>query len=165
MLLDLFEWLTGYYGGFRVFGYLTLRAIFASLTALTHVTITGRLYMDFWSDRHCPEEKNNDPTQFDGLWYLYVAVTYDGGATWVTSNASPGDPVQRGPICMDGTGCGGYRNLLDFNDIAIDERGRILVGYSDGCVGNCVDGGPNLLRRRHDQAPSDRTARSTSAVS
>jgi len=40
--------------------------IAASLTALTHVTITGRLYMDFWSDRHCPEEKNNDPTQFDG---------------------------------------------------------------------------------------------------
>ena len=25
MLLDLFEWLAGYYGGFRVFGYLTLR--------------------------------------------------------------------------------------------------------------------------------------------
>jgi hypothetical protein len=87
----------------------------------------------------------DDPTQFDGLWYLYVAVTYDGGATWATSNASPGDPVQRGPICMDGTGCGGYRNLLDFNDIAIDERGRVLVGYSDGCVGNCVDGGPNSL--------------------
>ncbi|HTL50405.1 MAG TPA: phospho-N-acetylmuramoyl-pentapeptide-transferase [Steroidobacteraceae bacterium] len=41
MLLDLFEWLTGYYGGFRVFGYLTLRAIFAALTALTIALFVG----------------------------------------------------------------------------------------------------------------------------
>jgi hypothetical protein len=26
----------------------------ASLTALTHVTITGRAYAQIWSDRHCP---------------------------------------------------------------------------------------------------------------
>jgi hypothetical protein len=26
----------------------------ASLTALTHVTITGRAYLNMWSDRHCP---------------------------------------------------------------------------------------------------------------
>jgi phospho-N-acetylmuramoyl-pentapeptide-transferase len=41
MLLDLFEWLTQYYGGFRVFGYLTLRAIFAALTALTIAMFVG----------------------------------------------------------------------------------------------------------------------------
>jgi phospho-N-acetylmuramoyl-pentapeptide-transferase len=41
MLLDLFEWLTGYYGGFRVFGYFTLRAIFAALTALTIALFVG----------------------------------------------------------------------------------------------------------------------------
>jgi len=41
MLLDLFDWLTGYYGGFRVFGYLTLRAIFAALTALTIALLVG----------------------------------------------------------------------------------------------------------------------------
>ncbi len=41
MLLDLFEWLTGYYGGFRVFGYITLRAIFAALTALTIALFVG----------------------------------------------------------------------------------------------------------------------------
>jgi len=29
----------------------------ASLTALAHVTITGRAYFDVWSDRHCPVEK------------------------------------------------------------------------------------------------------------
>lgn len=26
----------------------------ASLTALTHVTVSGRLYLNMWSDRHCP---------------------------------------------------------------------------------------------------------------
>lgn len=35
----------------------------ASLTALSHVTITGRLYLDMWSDRHCPELKGDT---FDG---------------------------------------------------------------------------------------------------
>jgi phospho-N-acetylmuramoyl-pentapeptide-transferase len=41
MLLDLFDWLTDYYGGFRVFGYLTLRAIFAALTALSIALLVG----------------------------------------------------------------------------------------------------------------------------
>jgi phospho-N-acetylmuramoyl-pentapeptide-transferase len=41
MLLDLFEWLSEYYGGFRVFGYLTLRAIFAALTALSISLLIG----------------------------------------------------------------------------------------------------------------------------
>ena len=41
MLLDLFAWLSEYYGGFRVFGYLTLRAIFAALTALTIALFVG----------------------------------------------------------------------------------------------------------------------------
>jgi len=86
-----------------------------------------------------------DPNQFDGVWHLYVAVTYDGGRSWVTSNATPNDPVQRGPICMQGTTCEAYRNLLDFNDISIDEKGRVYVGYSDGCVGNCIQTGPNSL--------------------
>ncbi len=41
MLLDLFAWLTDYYGGFRVFGYLTLRAILAALTALAISLVVG----------------------------------------------------------------------------------------------------------------------------
>ncbi len=41
MLLDVFDWLANYYGGFRVFGYLTLRAIFAALTSLCIALIVG----------------------------------------------------------------------------------------------------------------------------
>ncbi len=37
-------------------------------------------------------------TGFQGIWYLYVATTYDGGVTWTTQNVTPDDPIQRGSI-------------------------------------------------------------------
>ena len=83
-----------------------------------------------------------DPN-FPAVWHLYIAHTYDGGASWVTTDATPNDPVQRGTICSAGTTCGGTRNLLDFMDATVDAQGRILVGYADGCVGGCVNGGAN----------------------
>jgi hypothetical protein len=58
-------------------------------------------------------------------------------------DATPNDPVQKGTICSAGTTCGGTRNLLDFIDATADAQGRVLVGYADGCVGGCVNGGPN----------------------
>lgn len=80
---------------------------------------------------------------FPGAWHLYIASTTDGGATWTTVNATPNDPVQRGSICLSGTTCGSARNLLDFMDIAVDEEGRVLVAFADGCVGGCVSAPPN----------------------
>ena len=75
-------------------------------------------------------------------WHLYVATTYDGGQTWTTVDATQDDPVQRGAVCTQGTTCAEGRNLLDFNDITIDDEGRVLVAYADGCIGSCVGGGP-----------------------
>jgi hypothetical protein len=86
----------------------------------------------------------DDPT-FPAVWHLYVAHTYDGGATWTTVDVTPDDPVQRGTICTAGTSCGSTRNLLDFIGIAVDGEGRVLVGYADGCVGTCVSGGANTF--------------------
>ncbi|MCA1815015.1 MAG: exo-alpha-sialidase, partial [Acidobacteria bacterium] len=80
---------------------------------------------------------------FAGVWYLYIASTFDGGRTWTTINATPNDPVQRGGICTTGTACTGFRNLLDFFDATVDKQGRVAVGYVDGCVGPCVQAGPN----------------------
>jgi hypothetical protein len=72
---------------------------------------------------------------FDGTWYGYVATTHDGGASWLTVNATPGDPVQRGVVCTDGTTCpDGTRNLLDFNDLELDAKGRPVAAFADGCV-------------------------------
>ena len=81
-------------------------------------------------------------TSFPGTWYGFIATTYDHGQTWVTVNATEGDPVQRGVVCTNGTTCpSGTRNLLDFNDAALDKKGRVLAAYADGCVTNeCIAG-------------------------
>jgi hypothetical protein len=72
---------------------------------------------------------------FNGTWYGYIATTYDGGATWVTVNATGNDPVQRGVVCTQGTTCAsGTRNLLDFNDLEVDAKGRPVAAFADGCV-------------------------------
>ncbi len=97
---------------------------------------------------------------FEGTWQLYVSTTYDGGATWVTVNATGDDPVQRGNVCDAGLSCPtapDTRNLLDFMDVQIDGRGRILVAYADGCVSPaCVAGadknGDGFLDARDNDA-------------
>ncbi len=77
-------------------------------------------------------------------WHLYVSSTFDRGATWATTDATPTDPVQRGPICSGGTVCSSSpntRNLLDFMDEQVDAQGRVLVGYADGCIASCTTAG------------------------
>jgi len=55
--------------------------LLVSLTALSHVTITGRAYLNMWSDRHCPELKGG---MFDGdpiaACAGYKARVIDGGS-------------------------------------------------------------------------------------
>ncbi len=82
---------------------------------------------------------DQDPN-YPGVWYLYVAYTYDGGSTWQVTNATPNDPVQRS--CVDNGGtvggtCTSRRNMLDFNGIDVDKQGRVLVSYTDGCTNDC----------------------------
>lgn len=84
---------------------------------------------------------NDQAASFQGAWYLYVSVTTDGGATWTTVNATPGDPVQRGCIWMGG-GTNACRNLYDFQGMTMDAQGRVLVGYADGCTSTTCRG-PN----------------------
>jgi hypothetical protein len=72
--------------------------------------------------------------KFNGVWHLYVAHTYDGGQTWRTIDVTPNDPLQRGCIWLGG-GSNICRNMLDFMGIDVDKRGRVVVGYNDGCAG------------------------------
>jgi hypothetical protein len=75
---------------------------------------------------------------FRGVWYFYIATTFDRGQTYTLVNATGNDPVQVGSLCTGGTLCGTDRNLLDFNDLQIDSEGRVLAAYADGCVApNC----------------------------
>ena len=92
---------------------------------------------------------NHSAADFKGIWYAYVASTYDAGKTWHTVNVTPNDPVQReGGICTSGSSCGNNRNLLDFNEITYDEKGRVIFGYADGCIGKCVLEGPNTFSQQ-----------------
>jgi hypothetical protein len=112
---------------------------------------------------------------FAGTWYPYIATTYDGGQSWTVIRADNDpllpmgtkNPVQQGVICTEGTLCPAgppdTRNLLDFNELAVDSRGRIVAVYADGChtVGNpaalhpCMtqpDNDPALTTRMQNQA-------------
>jgi hypothetical protein len=75
--------------------------------------------------------------QFAGIWHAYVATTYDAGQTWFEQDVTPNDPVQRGPIWLQG-GAVLWRNLLDFNDETVDAKGRIHMALADGCTHACV---------------------------
>ncbi len=85
-----------------------------------------------------PTAGDTQSADFLGIWHLYVAFTYNSGRTWTTADATPADPVQRGCIWNQG-GSNPCRNLLDFNDITVDQSGRVVVGYADGCTGTCVN--------------------------
>lgn len=100
---------------------------------------------------------------FAGTWFGYIATTFDGGATWVTANATPNDPVQRGVVCTNGTTCpDGTRNLLDFNDVTVDKQGRVLAAYADGCVtGECVRGVDRNNDGKIDSNDNDGAAKAT----
>ena len=88
------------------------------------------------------------------VWHGYIATTYDGGKNWILADITPNDPVQVGNVCLLGLGCSGGRNLLDFNGIDVDSEGRVLFGYTDGCVtclntrtGQSLDGRGTIARQ------------------
>jgi hypothetical protein len=108
----------------------------------------GRAAVAFLGTNAVGDDQHNNfvgPDKLPAVWHLYVALTYDGGKTWHTVDATGKDPVQRGCIDMQGTSnktildkvCS-QRNLLDFNDITMDSHGRVYVAYTDGCVDACV---------------------------
>lgn len=73
------------------------------------------------------------------VWHYYVALSYDAGMTWAVHKLTQ-DPVQVGGIydVVIGGG-GGCRNLLDFQDMDIDSKGRIHIGWADGCTRKCAE--------------------------
>jgi hypothetical protein len=70
------------------------------------------------------------------VWHYYLSMSLDGGATWTTTRLSE-DPVQVGAI-WNGGGGDPCRNLLDFNDMEMDSKGRLHIAFADGCTGGCA---------------------------
>jgi hypothetical protein len=93
-----------------------------------------------------PAKGNDQDNKFRGEWHLYISTTYDGGKTWKTVDATPKDAVNRGCVHMLGLAPGSqrtdkcdFRNMLDFNDIVLDQYGRVQVAYTDACEHACKD--------------------------
>jgi hypothetical protein len=96
---------------------------------------SGRAAAAFYAST--TEIGDSNAANFPGVWHLYVAHTFDGGAHWTTTDVTPNAPMQRSGL-LRGGGADITRNLLDFFDMTIDNQGRVLVGYVDGCEGgNC----------------------------
>jgi len=112
----------------------------------------GRAAVSFYGT---PDVGDDQAPDYTGEWHMYVATTVDGGVTWTTVDITPNDPVQRGMICLSGTTCSEGRNLLDFQHMAVDRDGRVLVGYADGCV---------LRACRLAEGKSNADARSTDSL-
>jgi hypothetical protein len=84
--------------------------------------------------------------QYPGVWNLYVATSYDAGATWTTVQVSQ-DPVQRGGINDGGiAGDDDHRNILDFMDAQTTVDGRVAVAFADGCVNACAASGGTITQ-------------------
>lgn len=80
---------------------------------------------------------NGTQDDFAGTWFPFMATTCNGGQSWTVVRIP--DPVQQGVICTNGTTCpSGTRNLLDFNGVVVDRRGRAVAGYADGCINRLV---------------------------
>ena len=95
----------------------------------------GRAAVAFYGTTTPGDESGNG---FKGVWHVYVATTFDGGAHWTTTDVTPNDPMQRGCVWGKG-GANICRNLLDFIGASVDKFGRIEVGYVDGCAdGACA---------------------------
>jgi PEGA domain-containing protein len=107
-----------------------------SLTALTHVTITGRAYAEIWSDRHCPSIDTSTPNHFDGTDPIKVCTDFLGTAA-NNFNPTASDPEKariKKLIGSDSTGAGasifdrenGARFLLSIaGEIAFDQQWNI----------------------------------------
>ena len=78
--------------------------VLASLTALTHVTITGRLYLDMWTDRHCPTIDSTAPAENHGLSGkgIDVCVKYKDGLDGTGPFADPNNPERKDAEALTG---------------------------------------------------------------
>jgi hypothetical protein len=108
----------------------------------------GRVALGYYAT---PTPGDDQSATFAGEWFVYVTATIDGGRHWETVEASNGDPVQRGCLWRRGlTSDQRCRNLYDFQSMALDNQGRVLVGYADGCV--------SVACRADTGTPADSTA-------
>ena len=105
----------------------------------------GRAAVAFFGSTYNGTNTDFEDMSFPGVWYLYIATTYDGGNTWFVANTTPDNPIQG----FGGIGnSGDNRNHYDFIDAVTDTQGRVIASNSIGCSAGCVNkGGPNSFSK------------------
>ena len=63
-------------------------------------------------------------------WFETYMESTDGGTTFSAPQTADPTPVKSGPICTEGTGCNGDRELLDFQSDTIDNSGNADLAYT-----------------------------------
>jgi hypothetical protein len=109
-----------------------------------------------------PGTADDSSAIFNGVWHAYIATTIDGGKNWKTVDATPTDAVQLGVVCTFGTTCpSGTRNLLDFNDVNVDQFGRVYAVYTDGCITSACIAKGNDPTASHTKSDNDGATKAT----
>lgn len=80
-------------------------------------------------------------------WFETYLESTNGGGTFSALQTVDGTPVKSGPICTEGTGCEGDRELLDFQSVAIDAAGHSLVTWTRS-INNVDDTEIRFARQR-----------------
>ena len=92
----------------------------------------GRIAISYYGTTATGNSPQKVPAS--ALWSVYSAFSTDYGRSFTEYRTTP--PMQKGPICTSGTGCAaGSRNLLDFFETAVDERGCLVTAYADNNSG------------------------------
>ncbi len=90
----------------------------------------GRVAVSYYgTDSTGPSAENIDDPDAD--WYVYSAFSADYGQTYAEHRTTP-TALHKGDVCTSGTGCAtGTRDLLDFFETDLDERGCLVTAYTD----------------------------------
>jgi hypothetical protein len=79
---------------------------------------------------HTSTGGTSDTVPDSAQWFETYLESTDGGATFSAPETVDPTVVKTGPICTEGTGCNGDRELLDFQSDAIDPAGRANLTWT-----------------------------------
>jgi len=79
---------------------------------------------------HSTTAGTSDTVPESAQWFETYLESTDGGATFSAPATVDSTVVKSGPICTEGTGCNGDRELLDFQALTLDPAGRANLTWT-----------------------------------
>jgi hypothetical protein len=79
---------------------------------------------------HSTTAGTSDTVPESAQWFETYLESTDGGATFSAPETVDSTVVKSGPICTEGTGCNGDRELLDFQALTLDPAGRANLTWT-----------------------------------